>query len=102
MTQMLGPAPPTKKLELTDFGERLALRAGKLLVINDEAHHTHEEENEWNKVIRGLHPKTPLTAQLDFSATPRFQKGAIFHWTLLAYPLKQAIIDGIVTLPMKV
>ncbi len=101
MTQMLGPAPPTKKLELTDFGERIALRAGKLLVINDEAHHTHEEENEWNMVIRGLHPKTPLTAQLDFSATPRFQKGAIFPWTIFDYPLKQAIIDGIVKRPMK-
>ncbi len=101
MTQMLGPAPPTKKLELTDFGERIALRAGKLLVINDEAHHTHEEGNEWNNVIRGLHPKTPLTAQLDFSATPRFQKGAIFPWTIFDYPLKQAIIDGIVKRPMK-
>ncbi len=101
MTQVLGPKPPTKKLELTDFGERIAVRAGKLLVVNDEAHHTHEEDNEWNKVIRGLHEKTPLTAQLDFSATPRFQKGAIFPWTIFDYPLKQAIIDGIVKRPMK-
>jgi len=101
MTQMLGPRPPTKKLELTDFGERIALRAGKLLVVNDEAHHTHDEDNEWNKVIRGLHGKTPLTAQLDFSATPRFQKGAIFPWTIFDYPLKQAIIDNIVKRPMK-
>ncbi len=101
MTQVLGPKPPTKKLELTNFGERIAVRAGKLLVVNDEAHHTHEEDNEWNKVIRELHEKTPLTAQLDFSATPRFQKGAIFPWTIFDYPLKQAIIDGIVKRPMK-
>jgi len=101
MTEMLGPKPPTQKLELTDFGDRIALRAGNLLVINDEAHHTHEEDNEWNKVIRRLHAKTPLTAQLDFSATPRFQKGAIFPWTIFDYPLKQAIIDGIVKRPMK-
>jgi type III restriction enzyme len=101
MTQVLGPRPPTKKLELTDFGDRIALRAGRLLVINDEAHHTHEEENDWNKVVRQLHDKTPLTAQLDFSATPRFQKGAIFPWTISDYPLKQAIIDGIVKRPMK-
>jgi len=101
MTEVLGPAPPTKKLELADFGERIAMRAGKLLVINDEAHHAHEEENEWNKVIRGLHSKTSLTAQLDFSATPRFQKGAIFPWTIYDYPLKQAILDGIVKRPMK-
>ncbi len=101
MTEMLGPRPPTKKLELTDFGDRIALRAGKLLVLNDEAHHTHEEDNEWNKVIRKIHGDTPLVAQLDFTATPRFQKGAIFPWTILDYPLKQAIIDGIVKRPMK-
>jgi hypothetical protein len=35
---MLGPKPPTQKLELTDFGERISLRAGKLLVVKDEAH----------------------------------------------------------------
>lgn len=101
MTAVLGPKPPAKKLELTDFGDRIALRAGKLLVINDEAHHTHDEDNEWNKVIRGLHVKTPLAAQLDFSATPRFQKGAIFPWTICDYPLKQAILHGIVKRPMK-
>ena len=101
MTAVLGPKPPARKLEMTDFGERIALRAGRLLVINDEAHHTHEEDNEWNKVIQRLHEKTPIAAQLDFSATPRFQKGAIFPWTISDYPLKQAILDGIVKRPMK-
>ncbi|MEW6058459.1 MAG: DEAD/DEAH box helicase family protein, partial [Bdellovibrionota bacterium] len=101
MTEMLGPKPPTQKLEMADFAERIALREGHLMVINDEAHHTHDEENEWNKVIRGLNAKTPLTMQLDFTATPRFQKGAIFPWTIYDYPLKQAIIDGIVKRPMK-
>ncbi len=101
MSAMLGSKPPTQKLELTDFGDRISLRAGKLLVVNDEAHHTHEEDNEWNKVIQRLHAKTALTAQLDFSATPRFEKGAIFPWTVVDYPLKQAIIDGIVKRPMK-
>lgn len=101
MTEMLGPKPPANKLEMTDFAERIALREGQLMVLNDEAHHTHDEESEWNKVIRGLHAKTRLAAQLDFSATPRFQKGAIFPWTIFDYPLKQAIIDGIVKRPMK-
>src|SRR2546430_890170 len=50
MTAVLGSKPPTKKLELTDFGDHIALRSGKLLVVNDEAHHTHDEESEWNKV----------------------------------------------------
>lgn len=101
MTSVLGPKPPANKLELTDFGDRIALRSGNLLIVNDEAHHTHDEESEWNKVIRRLHGKTPLTAQLDFSATPKFQKGAIFPWTISDYPLKQAIVDGIVKRPMK-
>ena len=101
MTAVLGSKPPTKKLELTDFGERIGLRAGNLLVVNDEAHHTHDEENQWNKTIRKLHGNSPLAAQLDFSATPRFTKGAIFPWTISDYPLKQAILDGIVKRPMK-
>lgn len=102
MTAVLGPKPPSKKLDMSDFADRIALRAGKLLVINDEAHHTHEEDNEWNNVTRSLHAKTPLAAQLDFSATPRFQKhGALFPWTISDYPLKQAILHGIVKRPMK-
>jgi type III restriction enzyme len=101
MTAVLGSKPPTQKLELTDFGDRIALRAGHLVVLNDEAHHTHDEDSEWNKTIRTLHEKTPIAAQLDFSATPRFQKGAIFPWTISDYPLKQAILDNIVKRPMK-
>jgi type III restriction enzyme len=101
MTAVLGSKPPANKLELTDFGDRIALRAGYLVVLNDEAHHTHDEGSEWNNTIRALHNKTPLAAQLDFSATPRFQKGAIFPWTISDYPLKQAILDNIVKRPMK-
>src|SRR3984885_4397771 len=101
MTAVLGPKPPANKLEMSDFADRIALRSGKLLIINDEAHHTHDEDSEWNNVIRRLHTKTPIDAQLDFSATPRFQKGAIFPWTISDYPLKQAIIDGIVKRPVK-
>src|SRR5712692_5405212 len=102
MTAMLGPKPPAQKQEQTDFTERIARRSGHLLVINDEAHHTHDEGSEWNAVIQRLHEKTPLTAQLDFSATPRFSKsGAIFPWTISDYPLKQAIIEGVVKRPMK-
>ncbi len=101
MTAILGPKPPAQKLEQSDFAERIARRAGRLLVINDEAHHTHDEGSEWNAVISKLHEKTPITAQLDFSATPRFQKGSIFPWTISDYPLKQAILHGIVKRPVK-
>ncbi|MGA2146487.1 MAG: DEAD/DEAH box helicase family protein [Bryobacteraceae bacterium] len=101
LTAVLGPKPLPQKLDMADFSDRIGLRAGTLLVINDEAHHTHDEDNEWNKVIRGLHERTPLAAQLDFSATPRFQKGALFPWTIFDYPLKQAILDNIVKRPVK-
>jgi len=101
MTAVLGPKPPTQKLEQSDFAERIARRKGRLLVINDEAQHTHDETLKWNEIIHQLHEKTPLAAQLDFSATPRFQKGGIFPWTISDYPLKQAILDNIVKRPVK-
>ncbi len=102
ITDILGPKPQFSKVELTDFGERLAKRDGNLLVINDEAHHTHDEESEWNKIIRKMNKdRTAIVSQLDFSATPRYSKGALFAWTISDYPLKQAIIDGIVKKPIK-
>jgi len=66
MTAMLGSQPPATKTEITDFDERIAKRDGLLMVMNDEAHHTHDEESEWNKFIRKLHSQKPLAAQLDF------------------------------------
>jgi len=101
ITAVLGDKPQTKKLEITDFDERIAKRDGLLLVLNDEAHHTHDEQNEWNNVIRRLHTNRSLSAQLDFSATPRYSKGALFAWTISDYPLKQAIIDNVVKRPLK-
>jgi type III restriction enzyme len=101
MTAMLGNIPPATKTEISDFDERIAKREGLLMVLNDEAHHTHDEESEWNIFIRKLHAQKPLSAQLDFSATPRYSKGSLFAWTVFDYPLKQAILDRIVKRPIK-
>jgi type III restriction enzyme len=103
MTDVLGPAPPTTNVSVEDFDDRIAARGMPAMVINDEGHHVHEEDNEWSRVIRRLHSKSEagLAAQLDFSATPRYQKGGLFTWTVYDYPLKQAIIDGVVKKPMK-
>jgi len=101
MTAMLGNIPPTDKHEISDFDDRIAKLDGPVMVLNDEAHHTHDEESEWNKFIRGLHARKPLAAQVDFSATPRYSKGALFPWTISDYPLKQAIADGLVKRPVK-
>lgn len=103
MTAMMGSKPPTKKIEVEDFSDRITARAGHCMVVNDEAHHTHDEENDWNAVIRclnrSLEPNSLI--QLDVTATPRHIKGALFSWTIYDYPLKQAIIDNIVKRPMK-
>lgn len=100
---VMGPRPPANVMEVEPFDVRLVKRRGPLLVINDEAHHTHDEDSEWNGVIRRLHRDVPggLAAQLDFTATPRHSKGALFTWTVFDYPLKQAIQDGIVKRPIK-
>lgn len=127
MTAVLGPRPPAQPAEVEDFDRRIVARASPVMVINDEAHHTHDEESEWNRCIRWLHTggdchsqrppsghserseeslphgtESPgIAAQIDFTATPRYSKGALFTWTVFDYPLKQAIIDGIVKRPMK-
>ncbi|HYT89707.1 MAG TPA: DEAD/DEAH box helicase family protein, partial [Gemmataceae bacterium] len=103
MTAMLGSKPPARGLEIEDFAPRIVARGGPVLVVNDEAHHTHDEASEWNRCIRSLHGDVPggLAAQLDFTATPRHTKGQLFSWTVYDYPLKQAIVDNIVKRPLK-
>jgi len=102
MTDVLGLKPKDDMhSDLTNFIDMLNKRTGHLLVLNDEAHHTHDEESEWNKTIRSLHTSLPLAAQLDFSATPRFNKGNLFPWIISDYPIKQAILDNIVKRPAK-
>jgi type III restriction enzyme len=93
------PAP----VEVEDFLPRILRRNGPMLVLNDEAHHTHDEELKWNDFIRELHGKVQggVGAQCDFSATPRFSQGSLFSWTVYDYPLKRAISDGIVKRPLK-
>ena len=102
MTDVLGQKPKDDiHSDLIDFTTMLSKRTGQLLVLNDEAHHTHDEESEWNKTIRTIHTSLPLAAQLDFSATPRFNKGGLFPWVVSDYPIKQAILDNIVKRPAK-
>ncbi|HEX7940102.1 MAG TPA: DEAD/DEAH box helicase family protein, partial [Gemmatimonadaceae bacterium] len=106
MTLVLGPKPPTAAEETTRFTRRVLDRGGMCMVVNDEAHHTHDEKLKWNEIIRGVHDGLAEggggIAQLDVTATPRYGKGGeLFTWTVFDYPLKQAILDGIVKRPMK-
>jgi type III restriction enzyme len=79
-----------------------------LMVINDEAHHVHDDDLEWWKIIEKLHKALVkrtgrgLVAQLDFSATPRDPNGTFFPWIISDYPLAQAVEDRIVKAPLVV
>jgi type III restriction enzyme len=102
MTAVLGAKPPSQMIEAEDFDKRIIARSGPCLVINDEAHHTHDEKLKWNEFIRDLDASIGGgIIQLDLTATPRHSRGELFTWTVYDYPLKQAIIDNIVKRPVK-
>jgi type III restriction enzyme len=105
MTRVLGPKPPAEGARVRPFDDRVADRAGTCLVVNDEAHHTHDEKLKWNEIIRELHgaldAKGGSVVQLDVTATPRYGSGELFSWVVFDYPLKQAILDGVVKRPIK-
>ena len=73
-----------------------------LVVINDEAHHVHDEKLAWSKSLLRIHDALPngVAAWLDFSATPKDQNGMYFPWTVVDYPLAQAVEDRIVKAPL--
>ncbi len=103
ITGVLGHRPTSESSEIEDFLPRLAKRGGPVLVVNDEAHHTHDEDLKWNEFVRNLNSRVTggVGEQLDFSATPRFSHGGLFTWTVYDYPLKRAIEDAIVKRPLK-
>lgn len=71
-----------------------------LMVINDEAHHIHDEELEWHKTLISIHKSTGINLWLDFSATPKTQTGTFYPWIIVDYPLAQAVEDRIVKAPL--
>lgn len=73
-----------------------------LMVLNDEAHHVHDDELVWNQTLLSIHHSIPggLTLWLDFSATPKNQNGTYFPWIVVDYPLAQAVEDRIVKAPL--
>ena len=101
---LLGPRASDAPAERDDFDDRIVRRNAAVMVINDEAHHTHDEDSAWNRTIRSLRERNGsavFMAQLDFSATPRFNDGTLFPWVIYNYPLRQAIEDGIVKQPIR-
>ena len=95
---------PSKDLAASDQRSMLerAKSLNDLIVLNDEAHHVHDEELAWSKSVLSIHRAQPqgLSLWLDFSATPKDQNGMYFPWTVCDYPLAQAVEDRIVKAPL--
>ena len=73
-----------------------------LIVLNDEAHHVHDEDLAWSQSLLAIHRALPagLSLWLDFSATPKDQNAMYFPWTVCDYPMAQAVEDRIVKAPL--
>lgn len=109
---MLGPRVNVNASTMSsseDLFDRIAAR-GRVMVLNDEAHHVHDEKLAWNQTIERLHDAlragagddraAGVVSQLDYSATPKHEKGGLFRHTVVDYPLAQAVADGIVKTPV--
>ena len=77
----------------------------ELVVFNDEAHHIHDSRMAWFKSIEDIHNRLKqkggrLALQVDTTATPKHNNGAIFVQTVVDYPLVEAIAQNVVKHPV--
>ena len=88
----------------TDLGE-IVREIEELAIFNDEAHHIHNRKMAWFKSIQDIHHRMlqkdrRLALQVDVTATPRHDNGAIFVQTVSDYPLVEAIHQNVVKHPV--
>ncbi len=78
-----------------------------IMILKDEAHHIYDFENAWKQILLKLHENLisrygkGINIELDFSATPKTEKGALFPWIVVDFTLKEAIEMNIVKSPLK-
>ncbi len=77
----------------------------ELIVINDEAHHIHDPRLAWFKSIQDIHNRLKqkdhfLSLQVDLTATPKHNNGAIFVQTVCDYQLVEGITQNVVKHPV--
>lgn len=77
----------------------------ELMILNDEAHHIHDNKLAWFKSIEDIHNRLlqkgdALSLQIDVTATPKHNNGAIFVQTVADYPLVEAISQNVVKHPV--
>lgn len=99
-----GPAVSVPKTG-AELRERITSHK-RIMILNDEAHHVWDPGSAWNNAIRWLHEEVQkrsgngLLAQLDFSATPKDNKGQMFQHVICDTPLGEAVDAGIVKTPI--
>ena len=87
-----------------DLGE-VVREIDEMAVFNDEAHHIHDPRMAWFQSIQDIHHRLlqkdlRLALQVDVTATPRHDNGAIFVQTVSDYPLVEAIAQNVVKHPV--
>ena len=101
----LGPRPTGATTDSkVDLGA-IVRDIDELAVFNDEAHHIHDPKMAWFKSIQDIHNRLKqkgggLALQVDTSATPKHNNGAIFVQTMTDYPLVEAIAQNVVKHPV--
>lgn len=101
----LGKRPTGATTDSTvDLGD-IVRDIDELMVLNDEAHHIHDDKLAWFKSIEDIHNRLvqkggALSLQVDVTATPRHNNGAIFVQTVADYPLVEAISQNVVKHPV--
>ena len=84
----------------------IARNIDELVVLNDEAHHIHDEKLAWYRSIKDIHDNlilkknTTLSLQLDVTATPKDPQKCVFPQTITDYTLVEAIHQGLVKHPV--
>ncbi|MDO8591667.1 MAG: DEAD/DEAH box helicase family protein [bacterium] len=105
MDYFLGPKPVGKTNESKIDVAQIVREIDELIVLNDEAHHIHDDKLAWFKSIQDIHNRMvqkggQLPLQIDVTATPKKQSGAIFVQTICDYPLVEAIHQHVVKQPV--
>ena len=105
MDYFLGKKPTGKTTDTkVDLGD-IVREIDELVVLNDEAHHIHDPRMAWFKSIEDIHNRLKqkdhfLSLQVDVTATPKHNNGAIFVQTIADYPLVEAITQNVVKHPV--
>ena len=101
----LGDKPVTKTSDSTvDLG-MIVRDIDELIVINDEAHHLHDDKSAWVKSITDIDNRlkqkgTKLSLQIDLTATPKRMTALFLCKQFPDYPLVEAIHQRVVKNPV--